>query len=212
VLFRGITLPPDPISIVTDFCDGGSLYAYLFTASEDGSVRRVELSWKLRVIQDVAKGMLHLHRGIQGKQVIHRDLAARNILLKNGRGIITDFGLARMKVSLNTAQKTKQNVGPLKWMSPEAFLEKEYSTKSDVFSFAVVMYEVITQRPPWEGLTMVQASHQVAAGNRMTIPNDCNCPPSLKELIERCWAQEAATRPEFNEICDILSSIIQSLQ
>jgi len=128
-------------------------------------------------------------------------------LLKNGRAVITDFGLARMKVSSNSAQKTKQNVGPLKWMSPEAILEREYSIKSDVFSFAVVMYEIITQQPPWKDLSVVQASHQVIEGNRMKIPSECNCPHLLENLVNRCWAQDANDRPEFSEIYDILISI-----
>jgi len=92
-------------------------------------------------------------------------------------------------------------------MSPEALLEKEYSIKSDVFSFAVVMYEIITQQPPWKDLNAVQASHQVIEGNRMKIPSECNCPPLLESLVNRCWAQDANERPEFNEIYDILISI-----
>jgi len=190
VLFRGITLPPDPISIVTDFCDGGSLSDLL------EKEKKIDISRKIRWIRNIAKGMLHLHRGIPGKEVIHRDLAARNILLKNGFAVITDFGMSRVKTTKEDSRKTQQSIGPVKWMSPEAIFEKQYSTKSDVFSFGVLIYEIITQRIPWDDLDIIQVSKKVSNGERMSIPKACHCPPSVKTLMEHCWA-----------ICDYLSTL-----
>jgi len=135
VMFRGVTVPPDPLSIVTDYCNGGSLSEYLKNHP------KIPISEKLQFIKDIAKGMLHLHCGIPEKEVIHRDLATRNVLLKNGVAVITDFGLSRVKSSTDDYQKTQQNVGPLKWMSPESLFENKYSTKSDVFSFGVVRFD-----------------------------------------------------------------------
>jgi len=201
VLFRGVTVPPDPLSIVTDYCNGGTLSEYLKNHPN------LPISEKLQFIKDIAKGMLHLHCGIPGKEVIHRDLAARNILLKNGVALITDFGLSRVKSSLDDYQKTQNNVGPLKWMSPESLFENKYSTKSDVFSFGVVIYEIIAQEPPWKDLSGVQAAGKVNNGYRMVLPESCPCPLVLKKLMVKCWAQLPSDRPDFEKICDILENL-----
>jgi len=72
--------------------------------------------------------------------------------------MITDFGSSRVKLTIDDYQKAQQNVGPLKWISPESLFEGKYSTKSDVFSFGVVIYEIITQEPPWKDLNPLQAA------------------------------------------------------
>jgi len=201
VMFRGITVPPDPLSIVTDYCNGGSLSEYLKNHP------KIPISEKIQFIKDIAKGMLHLHCAAPGKEVIHRDLASRNILLKNGVAIITDFGLSRVKASIDDYQKTQNNVGPVKWMSPESLFENKYSTKSDVFSFGVVIYEILTQDPPWKDLNPAQAVGKVSHGYRMVLPESCECPPALKDLMEKCWVQLPENRPDFEEICEILEKI-----
>jgi len=201
VMFRGITIPPDSLSIITDYCNGGSLIEYLKNHP------KLPISEKLQFIKDIAKGMLHLHCGIPEKEVIHRDLAARNILLKNGVAVITDFGLSRVKSSVEDYQKTENNVGPLKWMSPESLFEGKYSTKSDVFSFGVVIYEILTQEPPWKDLNVAQAVGKISHGQRMVLPESCECPPALKELMEKCWAQLPEDRPDFEKICGNLEKM-----
>ena len=75
VLFRGVTLPPDPISIVVDYCEGGSLWSLLF------SQQPISAAEKICFIKDIAQGMYHLHTSMADCAVIHRDLAARNILV-----------------------------------------------------------------------------------------------------------------------------------
>jgi len=135
---------------------------------------------------------------------IVKDLSARNILLRNGEAVITDFGLSRVKSSIDDYQRTQNNVGPLKWMSPESLFESKYSTKSDVFSFGVVIYEIITQEPPWKDINAVQAAGKVKDGYRMNLPENCNCPSGMKELMEKCWVQLPEDRPDFENISKIL--------
>jgi len=199
VLFLGITLPPDSLSIITDFCEGGSLSTYL------DKNPKLSMSLKIQFIRDIAKGMLHLHCGIPNLEVIHRDLAARNILLKNGIALISDFGMSRLKSSSENIKQSVQSIGPLKWMSPESMYERVYSTKSDVFSFAVVMYEIITQEAPWKDLDPLKACDKVGKGHRMSIPSFCPVP--LVILIERCWAHNPKDRPNFVEINNFLSTM-----
>lgn len=120
-------------------------------------------------------------------EIIHRDLAARNILLKGGRALVSDFGMARTKAGSVDEGNTKSEVGPLKWMvkkikkifnkkyfilpkknkieqAPESLLQKKYSTKTDVFSYGVVCWEIVSQQDPWPGLDGIQATHKLLAG------------------------------------------------
>jgi len=196
VLFRGTCL--EPLCLVTDYCEGGSLVRLLRSNKE------ITDDEKIMFMRDIARGMLHLHSQ-KKMEIIHRDLAARNILLKRGVALISDLGMARMKTDENEFEKTYENIGPIKWMSPESFLKKEYSKKSDVFSFGVLMWEIITRQEPWAGLSAVQASHEVAKGNRMEIPKTCN--PILKNLIQMCWRENPGERPDFYQILEALLSI-----
>ncbi|PRP82378.1 hypothetical protein PROFUN_10154 [Planoprotostelium fungivorum] len=178
VIFIGMTIPPDPLSLVTEFCEGGGLYELL---------RRREVDWdtKLKFIQGIAQGMLHLHM----EKVIHRDLAVRNILLsKHNEPKVSDFGMSR--VQMNDSNNTNSEIGPLKWMAPEALTQRAYSVKSDVFSFGVVCWEILTDVS--------------TRGERLPIPSDCD--PSIYKLIQVCWRTAPEDRPTFQEICSYLSS------
>jgi len=140
VLFRGVTL--DPLCIVTDFCEGGSLRRYLISDA------KIDEDRMYRWVEDIAKGMAHLHNGVGEKKVIllHRDLAARNILLKHGTAQVSDFGMAlshetRDSMSIDYSDEHL----PVKWMAPEALMNNTFSAKSDVFSFGVVVWEIVTR-------------------------------------------------------------------
>ncbi|PRP72821.1 serine/threonine-protein kinase CTR1-like, partial [Planoprotostelium fungivorum] len=148
VTFIGLTLPPQPVSLVTEYCSGGSLYSHL---------RRVNCSIeeKYKFLNEISLGMLHLHK----EKIIHRDLAVRNILLtRHLEAKVADFGLSREQEDTEEASQTQSKVGPLKWMAPEAITSREYSIKSDVFSFGVVIWEVLEVREPWEEKTPVEAA------------------------------------------------------
>jgi len=90
-------------------------------------------------------------------------------------------------------------------MAPESIFEHSYSIKSDVFSFAVVLYEIISQESPWKDVGPMQAVRNVLNGIRMAIPR--NCPASIKKLMEKCWAQNPEERPNFQRICDYLDKL-----
>jgi len=201
VLFLGVTLPPDPLSIVCELCEGGALYHYLH--SPETALATIH---KISLIRDIAEGMKHMHTISPGQAVIHRDLATRNVLLSRDflTAKVSDFGMARV-LDNEDYSYTKNESGPLKWMAPEALKFKEYSVYTDVFAFAITMFEILTRADPWDGLTAVQASFNTAGGQRMKLPHGTECPPWLRGLMERCWSQEYVHRPDFVEICDIIS-------
>jgi len=196
VLFLGITSFPQPVTLITEYCEGGSLEKFIL-ANEKIPVNLIG-----RILLGVARGMLHLH----SENIIHRDLAARNILLTaNLDAKVSDFGLSRQKEAKEFESKTKSDIGPLKWMSPEAIKKKVYSTKSDVWSYSILMWEVIARREPYPEMDSVAAAMAVCHEDlRPTIP--AHCEHVFSRLMQSCWNTDPEERPSFKEICEVLSS------
>eukprot|EP01117_Protostelium_nocturnum_P019591 TRINITY_DN8537_c0_g1_i1.p1 TRINITY_DN8537_c0_g1~~TRINITY_DN8537_c0_g1_i1.p1 ORF type:complete len:438 (-),score=79.51 TRINITY_DN8537_c0_g1_i1:140-1453(-) len=194
ITFIGFTIPPDdPLSLVTELAEKGNLLDYIGKFS-------VNLAFKLRMIRGVALGMIHLH----AEGVIHRDLALRNVLLdKHLEPKVSDFGLSRIHTDEGPAT-TVADIGPIKWMAPEAILHKQYSTKSDVFSFGIMMYELISEKEPFKKLSIAEVAIQVVRdGLRPKIPD--NCPDTLEKMMRDCWETDPSKRPTFYQIFATLS-------
>eukprot|EP01117_Protostelium_nocturnum_P016664 TRINITY_DN6655_c0_g1_i2.p1 TRINITY_DN6655_c0_g1~~TRINITY_DN6655_c0_g1_i2.p1 ORF type:complete len:357 (-),score=104.85 TRINITY_DN6655_c0_g1_i2:119-1060(-) len=190
VLFIGLTIPPQPLSLITEFCEGGSLDTYI-------KAHEINEELIFKFVNGIALGILHLH----SENVIHRDLAVRNILLnKHLEPKVADFGLSRINETQDTAT-TASNVGPLKWMSPESILSREYSTKSDTWSFGVVIWEILTRgTEPYDKLPPLEAAIAVAKDGLRLSPPD-NTPKKLERLMNACWQKEPSDRPDFGLIC-----------
>ncbi|PSS29541.1 Serine/threonine-protein kinase [Actinidia chinensis var. chinensis] len=195
VQFIGACTKPPSLCIVTEYMSGGSVYDYLH--KQKGTFKLPSL---LRVAIDISKGMSYLHQN----NIIHRDLKAANLLMDENEVVkVADFGVARVRAQ--TGVMTAET-GTYRWMAPEVIEHKPYDLKADVFSFGIVLWELLTGKLPYEYLTPLQAAVGVVQkGLRPTIPK--NTPPKLAELLERCWQQEPTSRPDFSEIIDILSQI-----
>eukprot|EP00027_Filamoeba_sp_ATCC50430_P009694 CAMPEP_0168557866 /NCGR_PEP_ID=MMETSP0413-20121227/9660_1 /TAXON_ID=136452 /ORGANISM="Filamoeba nolandi, Strain NC-AS-23-1" /LENGTH=705 /DNA_ID=CAMNT_0008588939 /DNA_START=117 /DNA_END=2234 /DNA_ORIENTATION=+ len=194
VLFMGITSPPQPVTIVTEYCAKGSLFSYLH------GNEKISMDMQYKILLGIARGMLHLH----SENIIHRDLAARNILLTEHMEVkVSDFGMSRQKEAGVAESKTKSDVGPLKWMAPEAIRRKLYSVKSDVWSFGVVMWELLARQEPYPDLDPVEAAMSVVhEGLRLEAPQ--GTPPGLDNIMKQCWSTDPESRPSFKEICNLL--------
>ncbi|XP_055508615.1 protein-tyrosine kinase 6-like [Leucoraja erinacea] len=186
----------DPFYIVTELMEYGSLLNYL--RSNEGSYLNLECLLDMTV--QVAKGMEYL----ESQNYIHRDLAARNILVgENHSCKIADFGLARIirdgtYVSLSTAI-------PYKWTAPEAIEFGYFSVKSDVWSFGILLYEVITYgKTPYPGMANQEVVRVVSRGYRMPCPD--GCPNTLHQVMLSCWECAAAQRPSFATLVKTLSA------
>ena len=180
----------EPIYIITELMKHGSLLEYL-----RGDGRALQLPQLIDSSAQVASGMAYL----EGQNYIHRDLAARNILV--GDNLIckvADFGLARI-IDEDIYEAHTGAKFPIKWTSPEAAMYNRFTVKSDVWSFGVVLYEVITYgRFPYPGMTNAEVLEKIQVGYRMGAPP--NCPQGLHDMMLECWREEPANRPTFETL------------
>ncbi|KAL6655135.1 hypothetical protein ACP70R_005961 [Stipagrostis hirtigluma subsp. patula] len=199
VQFIGACTKPPNLCIVTEYMSGGSVYDYLH--KHKGVFKLPAL---LGVAIDVSKGMSYLHQN----NIIHRDLKTANLLMDvNGTVKVADFGVARVKAQsgVMTAE-----TGTYRWMAPEVIEHKPYDHKADVFSFGILMWELITGKIPYEYLTPLQAAVGVVQkGLRPTIPKNTHA--KLAELLQKCWQQDPAQRPDFSEILETLQRISEEV-
>ncbi|XP_037482594.1 serine/threonine-protein kinase STY8-like [Triticum dicoccoides] len=181
--------------IVTEYMAGGNLYDFLHKQKNT-----LELSLILRIAIGISKGMDYLHQN----NIIHRDLKSANLLLGDAQVVkIADFGVSQ------EGDMTSEN-GTYRWIAPEVINHKSYDHKADVFSFAIVLWELVTSKVPYENLTPLQAALSVRQGIRLVIPSSVH--PRLSKLIQRCWGENPHTRPVFYEITAELQDILQTFQ
>eukprot|EP00268_Persea_americana_P040167 TRINITY_DN3980_c0_g1_i5.p1 TRINITY_DN3980_c0_g1~~TRINITY_DN3980_c0_g1_i5.p1 ORF type:complete len:244 (-),score=53.33 TRINITY_DN3980_c0_g1_i5:253-984(-) len=199
VQFIGACTTPPSLCIVTEYMSGGSVYDFLH--KQKGVFKLPSL---LKVAIDVSKGMSYLHQN----SIIHRDLKAANLLMDENEVVkVADFGVARVQAQsgVMTAE-----TGTYRWMAPEVIEHKPYDHKADVFSFGVVLWELLTGKVPYEYLTPLQAAVGVVQkGLRPTIPKHTH--PKLAELLERCWQHDPSLRPDFTEIIELLQQIAREV-
>jgi len=202
VRFCGLCVVPPNLCIVTQYFENGSL--------EDLVVNRkpkvdLELRTVVSMAIDIASGVLHLH--MEG--VIHRDLAARNLLVDSNMSVrVADFGMSRIKEA--SVGHTDSNVGPLKWMSPEAIVKHEYSEKSDAFSFGVCLWEILMRQTPYQGLHNLETAIKVANEDTFRLPIHEKIPKTLADLMRACWRADSKDRPNFRQILSCLQRYLSS--
>ncbi|PON79133.1 Serine/threonine protein kinase [Trema orientale] len=196
VRFIGACRKPKVWCIVTEYAKGGSVRKFLMKRQ---SFTGVPLKLAVSQALDIARGMAYLH----GLGLIHRDLKSDNLLIFADKSIkIADFGFARIEV--HTEGMTPET-GTYRWMAPEMIQHRPYSNKVDVYSFGIVLWELMTGMLPFQNLTSVQAAFSVVhKGLRPSIPNDCL--PVLGEIATRCWDANPDMRPTFTEVVRMLEN------
>lgn len=211
VMFLGVSSMARPFRIITEFCGGGCCFDLLHNCDH------IELEWKqqIKMCIDVAKAMDYLHKF--NPQIIHRDLKSLNLLL--ARAVVdnndlpfvkvSDFGLSRMKDQAPGADWGKMTIaaGTCHWMAPEVHAGSTYDEKVDVYSFAMILFEIICREIPFEDEEPVAVGRLSIEGERPdleAVPPDC--PPMLLDLMLTCWAADPNMRPSFGYILQVLEA------
>ncbi|CAM9901599.1 unnamed protein product [Bubo scandiacus] len=203
VRLLGLCREAEPHYMVLEYVDLGDLKQFLrISKSKDESLKPQPLTTKHKVslCTQVALGMEHL----SNSRFVHRDLAARNCLVSAQRQVkVSSLSLSK-DVYNSEYYHFRQAWIPLRWMPPEAVLEDEFSTKSDVWSFGVLMWEVFMHgEMPYTSL----ADDEVLAGlqsGKTKLPHPEGCPSRLAKLMQRCWAPSPKDRPSFSELATTL--------
>jgi serine/threonine protein kinase len=194
-------------AIVTEFCEGGALFSYM----QNPDKLRLSPKQKVKIALDIAKGMEYLHS--QNPVIIHRDLKSLNILLTQEitstqdipLAKIADFGISRTyKEGLMT-----KNAGTSYWMAPEVIDSGNYGPACDVYSFGIILWELIFQKLPYVGETRHAVLFEVKTHKRRpslsSFPS--NTPKMLESLMKQCWSQSPQERPSFKSIVSQLSIV-----
>ncbi|XP_021824159.1 serine/threonine-protein kinase STY17-like [Prunus avium] len=205
VKFIGACFEPS-LMILTELMRGGTVQKHLRNIRPQTLDLKLSISFAL----DISRAMEYLH----ANGIIHRDLKPANLLLTEDMKQIklADFGHAREEI----AGAMTSEAGTYRWMAPELFhteplprgVKKQYDHKADVYSFSIVLWELLMNETPFRGRASIMAAYATAKAVR---PSLDDIPEKIIPLLESCWAHDPKTRPEFMEITDFLSNLFKEL-
>nr|XP_020471986.1 mitogen-activated protein kinase kinase kinase 11-like [Monopterus albus] len=208
ITLQGVCLQEPNMCLIMEYASGGPLSRAL-------AGRRIPPHVLVNWAVQIARGMLYLHSEAI-VPVIHRDLKSNNILLAQPienecmEGLtlkITDFGLAR-----EWHKTTKMSTaGTYAWMAPEVIKSSTFSKGSDVWSYGVLLWELLTGEAPYKGIDGLAVAYGVAV-NKLTLPIPSTCPEPFAQLMAECWDQDPHRRPNFSSILTQLTALEQQVK
>ncbi|XP_077058735.1 RAF proto-oncogene serine/threonine-protein kinase isoform X2 [Siphateles boraxobius] len=208
VLFMGY-MTKEKLAIVTQWCEGSSLYKHLHV--QETNLQMFQL---MDIARQTAQGMDYLH----AKNIIHRDMKSNNVFLHEGLTVkIGDFGLATVKARWSGSHRVEQPSGSVLWMAPEVIRMQDnnpYSFQSDVYSYGIVLYELMTGELPY---SMIGNRDQIIfmVGRGYLTPDLSklykSCPKAMKRLVADCIQKTKDDRPLFPQILSSIELLQHSL-
>ncbi|PSS11436.1 Serine/threonine-protein kinase [Actinidia chinensis var. chinensis] len=192
----------EKLAIVTEFLPRGSLFKTLHKNNQSLDIRR-----RMMMALDVARGMNYLHH--RNPPIVHRDLKTSNLLVdKNWSVKVGDFGLSRLKNA--TFLTAKSGRGTPQWMAPEVLRNEPSNEKSDIFSFGVILWELMTGSIPWKHLNSLQVVGVVGfMDRRLDLPE--NLDPRASSIIHDCWQSNPQNRPSSQDLIVRVTDLIQAV-
>lgn len=201
VKLLGVVSVTTPVYVIMEYMANGDLKDYLRKQRDLHKKQNKTLVDGIYLMAaQIADGMAYL----ASKKFVHRDLAARNCMVgENGVVKIGDFGLTRDIYEHDYYRRGTADRLPVRWMAPESLKDNIYTSASDVWSYGIVLWEIITfSSYPYQGLSNTEVMKRVNHG--YTMPRPENCPNKLFTILERCWRKNDRERPSFLSIVEYL--------
>uniref|UniRef100_A0A8B9HJU8 receptor protein-tyrosine kinase n=1 Tax=Astyanax mexicanus TaxID=7994 RepID=A0A8B9HJU8_ASTMX len=201
---EGVITASCPAMILTEYMENGALDSFL--RLNDGQFTPIQLVGMLR---GIASGMKYLAE----MSYVHRDLAARNILVNSNLVCkVSDFGLSRFLTENSSDPTYTSSLGgkiPIRWTAPEAIAFRKFTSASDVWSYGIVMWEVMSfgERPYWD-MSNQDVINAIEQDYRLPPPPECPAP--LHQLMLDCWQRDRGSRPRFSHIVSALDKLIRN--
>lgn len=201
VKLMGVVSTTTPVYVIMEFMENGDLKSFLRSLRDAHQRDKKPLVDGIYLMAaQIADGMAYL----VSKKFVHRDLAARNCMVgENGVVKIGDFGLTRDIYVNDYYRRDTQGRLPVRWMAPESLSDNLYTSASDVWSYGIVVWEIVTfSAYPYQGLSNDEVITRVTQGGSMSRPD--NCPDKLYHIMEMCWRRNDRDRPSFHDIVEYL--------
>ncbi|KAM8952275.1 tyrosine-protein kinase receptor UFO [Pelodytes ibericus] len=197
---------PSPV-VILPFMKHGDLHSFLLYSRLGEIPLFLPTQTLVKFMADIASGMEYL----SAKNFIHRDLAARNCMLNENMNVcVADFGLSKKIYNGDYYRQGRIAKMPVKWIAIESLADRVYTTKSDVWSFGITMWEIATRgQTPYPGVENSEIYDYLRQGNRLKQPPDCL--DGLYDLMSSCWQLNSKERPSFETLYRELEKILKNL-
>ncbi|XP_015113457.1 tyrosine kinase receptor Cad96Ca [Diachasma alloeum] len=196
----------EPIFVILEYVSGGKLQSFLRASREERNHGGPGLTSRdlTGFVYQVAKGMEYL----ASKGIIHRDLAARNVLIDDNRACkVADFGFARDVAANQIYERKSEGRLPIRWMAPESLYDNIFSVKSDIWSFGVLIWEIVTLgSTPYPGMAAAEVMRKIKEGYRLDRPEHCK--RELYNIMYYCWDKDPSCRPSFSELVGLAEGLL----
>ncbi|VDK71061.1 unnamed protein product [Litomosoides sigmodontis] len=199
VKIHGVAVCREPLMIIIEMINGGCLTDVF--ESRRGNINENEKIENMSL--GSARGLEYIH----AQKIIHRDIAARNVLYTDNHvAKISDFGMSRHG-NLYEMSKGNKKI-PLKWTAPESMVTYQYTPKTDVFSFSILLWEIFSDgEEPYKGMTSMEVKRMISCGERLKKPE--GCPDLIYQLMGKCWEQNPDNRYNMSEVVKQLEDVVE---
>ncbi|XP_068631088.1 tyrosine kinase receptor Cad96Ca isoform X2 [Battus philenor] len=201
----------EPTLVIMEYVSLGKLQQYLRESRAGRHYGNTHAGSQFLTSRDLTHFAFQVARGmdfLSNKGIIHRDLAARNVLITEERTCkVADFGLARDVAGTHVYERKSDGRLPIRWMAPESLYDDIFSVKSDIWSFGVLLWEIVTLgSTPYPGLSAGDVMRKVRDGHRLEKPDHCR--RELYNIMYYCWEAEPSSRPDFKEVVSMLERLL----
>ncbi|CAG9559573.1 unnamed protein product [Danaus chrysippus] len=201
----------EPTLVIMEFVSLGKLQQFLRDSRAERHYGNTHGGSQFLTSRDLTHFAFQVARGmdfLSSKGIIHRDLAARNVLINDERTCkVADFGFARDIGGTHVYERKSDGRLPIRWMAPESLYDDIFSVKSDIWSFGVLLWEIVTLgSTPYPGLSAGDVMKKVREGHRLEKPEHCR--RELYNIMYYCWEEDPTSRPDFKEVVEMLEKLL----